>query len=58
MFNSPTAFFVGNLNMKDKKFEKIDPDGYHYWRKIGGELKRKVMIGIYDENLLHDIDGK
>ena len=23
MFNSPTAFFVGNLNAKDKKFEKF-----------------------------------
>lgn len=44
--------------LNDKKFEKIDDDGYHYWRKIGDELKRKVMIGIYDESLFRDTDGK
>lgn len=44
---------VAQKILKDKKFEKIDPDGFHYWRKIGGELKRKIMVGVYDENLLN-----
>lgn len=43
---------VAQLILHDKKFEKIDPDGFHYWRNIGGELKRKIMIGLYDENTL------
>lgn len=43
---------VAQKIMHDKKFEKIDPDGFHYWRKIGGELKRKIMVGVYDEDML------
>jgi hypothetical protein len=43
---------VAKMILKDKKIEKIDPDGVHYWRKIGGELKRKIMVGAYDKSLL------
>ena len=43
---------VAQMILKDKKFEKIDDDGFHYWRKIGGELKRKIMVGVYDRSLL------
>lgn len=34
----------------DKKIEKFDPDGYHYYRMIGGHLDRKMMFG----NLMND----
>ena len=39
---------VAQKILKDKKFDKIDNDGFHYWRNIGGESKRKLMIGVYD----------
>lgn len=29
----------------DKKIEKFDPDGYHYYRRIGVNLDRKMMFG-------------
>ncbi|MCM1441117.1 MAG: hypothetical protein NC131_18235, partial [Roseburia sp.] len=34
----------------DKKIEKFDPDGYHYYRRIGPHLDRKMMFG----NLTND----
>lgn len=44
---------IAQIILRDKKFEKIDPDGCHYWRKIGGELKRKIMVGVYDDSMLN-----
>ena len=30
--------------LSDKKFDKIDPDGYHYSRNIAGEQFKKVIV--------------
>lgn len=33
-----------------KSIEKIDSDGFHYWRIIHGVLKQKIMYGTFDRN--------
>ena len=38
---------VAQKLLRNKKFSKIDDDGYHYYRKIGDKVKRKLMVGIY-----------
>ncbi len=40
----PIPADVAQMIMKDKKFTKIDPDGYHYWRIIGGEEHKKMLL--------------
>ena len=49
---------VAQMAMRKKKFEKIDDDGYHYWRRIDGELGRKIMIGVYDEKMLQALTSE
>lgn len=40
----PIPSDVAELVMKGKHFTKKDPDGYHYWRFIGGEEHKKIII--------------
>lgn len=37
------AVFAASLTGKD--IERIESDGYHYWRIIGTELVRKLLVG-------------
>lgn len=32
-------------NILNQKIDKLDNDGYHYYRFAGGQLRRKVLIG-------------
>ena len=43
----PIPAYIAQLIMKDKKFDKILDDGYHYVRMIGGEPHTKIMIGNF-----------
>lgn len=48
-------------DFKKRDVEKLDSDGYHYWRNIGGELHRKMLIGnanIIDQGLDHNEQAK
>ena len=40
----PVPVEVAAILMKGKNFTKVDPDGYHYWRIIGGEEHEKIII--------------
>ena len=40
----PIPAEVAKQVMKDKKFLKINPDGYHYTREIGGEPHEKLLV--------------
>lgn len=40
----PVPVDVAEIVMKGKHFTKKDPDGYHYWRYIGGEEHEKIII--------------
>lgn len=43
-------------DFKRRDVVKLDPDGYHYWREIGGEPHRKMLIGnanIIEQGLDH-----
>lgn len=40
----PIPVEVAAILMKGKNFTKVDPDGYHYWRIIGGEEHEKIII--------------
>lgn len=42
---TPIPAEIAQKIMKDKKFISINPDGYHYTRKIGGEPHEKMMVG-------------
>lgn len=42
---TPIPADIAQMIMKDKKFDKISDDGYHYNRKIGGEPHEKMMVG-------------
>ena len=47
MFNQgamPIRADISQEIMKDKKFIKIQPDGYYYVREIGGHLHTKLMM--------------
>lgn len=48
MFNQgamPIRADIAQEIMKDKKFIKIQPDGYYYVREIGGNPHTKLMMG-------------
>ena len=48
MFNQgamPIRADIAKEIMKDKKFIKIQPDGYYYVREIGGHPHTKLMMG-------------
>lgn len=58
----PIPAYIAELIMKDKKFEKIHEDGFHYTRKIGDGLHTKLMVGNFagknfaaDENLIQSL---
>lgn len=58
----PIPAYIAELIMKDKKFDKIHPDGFHYTRKIGDALHTKLMVGNFagknfaaDENLIKSL---
>lgn len=40
----PVQVEVAEILMKGKNFTKVEDDGYHYWRYIGGEEHRKIII--------------
>ena len=44
----PVPVEVAAVLMKGKHFTKVDPDGYHYWRYIGGEEHEKIIIANPD----------
>lgn len=44
----PIPVEVAAILMKGKNFTKVDPDGYHYWRIIGGEEHEKIIIANPD----------
>ena len=53
--NTVAADILKN-DFKRRDVIKLDPDGYHYWREIGGEPHRKMLIGnanIIDQGLDH-----
>lgn len=53
---TPIPAYIAQEIMKDKKFIKINPDGYHYTRLIGGEPHEKIMLGNFTGN--KDFDKK
>ena len=44
----PVPVEIAAVLMKGKNFTKVDPDGYHYWRYIGGEEHEKIIIANPD----------
>ena len=58
----PIPAYIAELIMKDKKFDSIHKDGFHYTRKIGGEPHTKLMVGNFagsefkaDNNLIDEL---
>lgn len=58
----PIPAYIAELIMKDKKFDKIYDDGFHYTRMIGGHPHTKLMVGNYagkqftaDKNLIDEL---
>lgn len=58
----PIPAYIAELIMKDKKFDSIHKDGFHYTRKIGGEPHAKLMVGNFagkefkaDNNLIDEL---
>lgn len=49
-------------DFKKKPIDKLDPDGYHYWRPVGGGKSiRKMMVGnanIVSQGLGHREDAR
>lgn len=50
----PVPADVAELIMKGKHFTKKDPDGYHYWRFIGGEEHEKIIIANADSETVRN----
>jgi hypothetical protein len=44
---TPIPAEIAQQIMKDKEFIKINKDGYHYTRLIGGEPHEKIMLGNF-----------
>ena len=58
----PIPAYIAELIMKDKTFESIHEDGFHYTRMIGGEPHTKLMVGNFagkeftaDKNLIDEL---
>ena len=43
----PIPAYIAELIMKDKTFDNIHKDGFHYTRMIGGEPHTKLMVGNF-----------
>lgn len=58
----PIPAYIAELIMKDKTFDSIHEDGFHYTRMIGGEPHTKLMVGNFagkeftaDKNLIDEL---
>ena len=58
----PIPAYIAELIMKDKTFDNIHKDGFHYTRMIGGEPHTKLMVGNFagkefkaDQNLINEL---
>ena len=58
----PIPAYIAELIMKDKTFDSIHEDGFHYTRMIGGEPHTKLMVGNFagkeftaDKNLINEL---
>lgn len=58
----PIPAYIAELIMKDKTFDNIHKDGFHYTRMIGGEHHTKLMVGNFagkefkaDQNLINEL---
>ena len=58
--NTVAALILKN-DFKSRDIQELDPDGYHYWRNIGDEPHRKMLIGnanIISQGLGHNKEIK
>ena len=58
----PIPAYIAKLIMKDKTFDNIHKDGFHYTRMIGSEPHTKLMVGNFagkefkaDQNLINEL---
>ena len=58
----PIPAYIAELIMKDKTFDNIHKDGFHYTRMIGDEPHTKLMVGNFagkefkaDQNLINEL---